>query len=145
MAAPAALARMPAALRRAAWGVVLALWLSGTALLALQLLVRVPGEFGPTPHPLEPATRTLHGVLALATLYLLGWLSARHVGAGWQAARRRATGTLLLGSLALLVASGFALYFVTADAARGLAARAHDVVGVAALLPALLHWLRRRG
>lgn len=136
---------MPPALRYAAWGAVLALWLSGATLLVLQLFLRAPDEFGVARHPLEPALHTLHGVFAVASLYLLGWLSARHVGEGWRSARRRRTGATLLGALALLVVSGFALYFLTADGARGWSTRLHDVLGTAALLPALLHWVRRRG
>lgn len=145
MPPPAQQVSMPPALRITAWSAVLALWLSGSALLVMQLLLRTPDEFGVARHPLEPAMHTLHGVLALATLYLLGWLSARHVATGWSTARRRRSGVALLGVLALLAVSGFALYFLAADAARAWSTRLHDVIGAAALLPALLHWLRRRG
>jgi len=136
--------RMPPALRRAAYLGVSALWLSGTVLLVLQLFFRRTDEFGLQRHPLEPSLLTLHGVLGVLGLYLLGWLSARHVGEVWQRAERRASGITLLAALAILAASGFALFFLTSDALRDGTIRVHDWLGALALAPTLAHWLAPR-
>jgi hypothetical protein len=138
--------RMPPALRRTVYVGVSALWLSGGALLVLQLFFRRTDEFGLARHPLEPGLLTLHGVLAVLGLYLLGWLSARHVGEAWRLAERRSSGVTLLATLGILALSGFALFFLTGDALRAGAAGLHDWLGALALVPALAHWLvpRRR-
>ena len=135
---------MPPALRRAAYLGIAALWLSGTALLVLQLFFRRADEFGLLRHPLEPGMLTLHGVLAVLGLYLLGWLSARHVGEAWRRAERRVSGITLLATLGILALSGFALFFLASDALREAAARVHDWLGALALAPALAHWLAPR-
>jgi hypothetical protein len=136
--------RMPLALRAATYAGIGALWLSGCAVLALQLWWRRPGEFGLLRHPAEPLLISVHGVLAIGGLYLLGWLSARHVAEIWQRAERRVSGSVLLGVLGVLAVSGFALFFLVDERWRDLTAGWHDWLGAATLLPALRHWLRRR-
>jgi hypothetical protein len=132
---------MAPALRLSAYAGVTALWLSGSVLLALQLWFRKPDEFGVLRHPLEPGLLTLHGVLAVAGVYLLGWLSARHVSEVWARAERRRSGVALLAALGVLTLSGFALFFLTGDALRADTTRLHDWLGALTLLPALAHWL----
>lgn len=136
--------RMPPALRIAAYVGVGTLWLSGGALLVLQLFLRRPDEFGLLRHPFEPGLTTLHGVLAVLGLYLLGWLSARHVGEAWWRAERRASGSTLLTALGILTLSGFALFFLGSDTLRGAMIGVHDWLGALALAPALAHWLTPR-
>jgi hypothetical protein len=136
--------RLPTTLRRAAYLAVTALWLSGGALLVLQLWLRRPDEFGLMRHPLEPALQTLHGVLGMAALYLLGWLSARHVGEAWRRAERRRSGIALLATLGILALSGGALFFLTGDAARAASIWLHDGLGALTPAAALAHWLARR-
>jgi hypothetical protein len=120
------------------------LWASGAMLLALQLWFRQPGEFGLVRHPAEPALHTTHGVLAVLGLFGLGWISARHAGAALASSGARRGGPVLLAALGLLAASGFALYYLSADAVRAASSWLHAGLGAVVILPALWHW-RGRG
>jgi len=40
------------------------------------------GQFGMKPH-LEPAVLLVHGIVAILSMYLLGWVTARHVLRWW--------------------------------------------------------------
>ena len=59
-----------------------------------------------------------HGVLAVGAVFLLGWLAAEHIPAGWSRALRRASGLWLAGCTLILVVSGYALYYSTGGLAR---------------------------
>jgi hypothetical protein len=135
--------RMAPLLRFAAYGLVAGLWLSGCAWLLLQGFFRVATPFGPQLHPWQPPLLLVHGVLAIPALYLFGWISPGHALEGGRSRRRRASGGSFWLLLALLVLSGFALYFVTAEAPRALSSWVHEMLGVAAGAVALLHWIYR--
>jgi hypothetical protein len=136
--------RMPASMRNIIYVVVGGLWLSGGAWLLLQYFFRSSGEFGLQPHPLQPSLLLMHGVLAVAGTWLLGWISHGHALEGWRQQQRRFSGGGLWLLCALLVISGFALFFVTADAAQTLTTSTHEVLGVVVTIPALVHWWVRR-
>jgi hypothetical protein len=137
---------MPA---RRRWGVYLVLgtlWLSGCAWLALDQFFQGRGPFGSIPNPLQPAILLAHGIIAILAMYLLGWVSARHVLRWWPARLRRWSGGLLAALFVLLSVSGFALFFVSDDRWQHLAAAAHDILGVGVTAFAIQHWFfaRRR-
>jgi uncharacterized membrane protein len=134
---------MPKALRWSLYGVGAGLWLSGCVWLVLHLFFEAPTQFGIEPHPWESPLLLVHGVLAVPALYLLGWVTSRHVIDGWRMARRRLSGGLISGVLVFLALSGFALFFFTDDAVRAAVALLHEVIGVACLVPALAHWQTR--
>jgi len=96
-----------------------------------------------TAHPLEPPMLLAHGVIAILSMYLFGWITARHVLHWWPAGLRRVSGGALAAFIALLVVSGFALFFLTDDQWQHAAALAHDVLGVAVALFAIQHWFFR--
>jgi succinate dehydrogenase/fumarate reductase cytochrome b subunit len=79
-------------------------------------------------------------------MYLLGWISARHVRRWWTGRLRRVSGGILAAIFALLTLTGFALFFISNDAWQHAAAAAHDVLGVAVTVIAIQHWFfaRRR-
>lgn len=123
------------------------LWASGIAWLVLDLWFARAGEFGREPHPLCAPLLLLHGIVSLPVLYLAGWVSSRHATLQWKLRKRRASGSLFALLLLVLAASGFALFFLTGDAAQRFSAVAHEVIGVLAPLSILEHWFtgRRRG
>jgi hypothetical protein len=131
---------MPRAQRAAVYLIVGALWISGCAWLALDEFAAQQGPFGTTPHPLEPPLLLAHGVAAVASLYLLGWIGARHALRWWGGGLRRTSGGTLAFIMALLILSGFALFFVSSDAWQRYCAQVHDVLGVAVTLFAIQHW-----
>jgi hypothetical protein len=122
------------------------LWFSGCLWLLLDQFFSSAGQFGRTPHPWEPPILMIHGIVALVTMYVLGWVSARHILRWWPGRLRRLSGGTLAAFLALLVLSGFALFFVSDDRWQILAARSHDILGLAVTAFAIQHWFfaRRR-
>ena len=135
--------RMPRVLRTMVFGVSALLWLSGALWLLVHFAFPQHNEFGPLPHPWEPGLMRAHGILAVAAVFLLGWLAAEHIPAGWSRALRRASGLWLAGCTLVLVVSGYALYYSTGGLHEG-AAAVHEWLGIAALVAALAHWLRSR-
>jgi len=120
------------------------LWISGCAWLVLEFFFRTTGEFGTVPHPWQPGLLVAHGIAALLVLFIVGWLVGTHVEARWRIGMKRASGVVLLALTGLLAVSGFAAFYVTADALRASTATIHEVLGVLALLPVLIHWFGAR-
>ena len=99
--------------------------------------------FGPLPNPWEAVLMRMHGMLAVGGVFLLGWIIEAHTLERWGSARNRLSGIALVGSVALLVASGYALYYTT-GALHEAASRTHEWLGAGSLLAALAHWVRAR-
>src|SRR5581483_4282147 len=74
---------MRAGLRVAIYTVFGALWASGCLWLLLHEFFTHPGDFGPVPNPWEPAILRLHGWIAVAAVFLLGWITAGHISDRW--------------------------------------------------------------
>jgi hypothetical protein len=137
---------MPRRQRFAVYTVLGVLWVSGCWWLLLDEFFTRPGQFGSMPHPWEPAILLIHGIVAILSMYVLGWVSARHVLRWWPARLRRLSGGLLAALFAVLTSSGFALFFVSDDRLLRFSAAAHDVIGIAITVFAVQHWFfaRRR-
>jgi hypothetical protein len=135
--------QMPRALRRSVLGLCTLLWGSGVAWLALHLFFEPRTEFGPLPHPWEPLLMRVHGLLAVVSVFLLGWLVAGHIVERWRRSRSRLSGWTLLVLAAVLIASGYALYY-TVGPAHTASARVHEWLGAVSIIAALAHWLRIR-
>ncbi len=119
------------------------LWFTGVIWLVLHYAFQRHNEFGDLPNPAEPALMRLHGLLAVAGVFLFGWLTAAHVTPRWSIGRNRTSGLVLASCVVVLVVSGYALYYTTADL-HTQASVLHQVLGVLALVAALSHWLRNR-
>jgi len=119
------------------------LWASGCFWLILHEFFARAGAFGPVPHPWEPPLLRLHGWMAVGGVFLLGWITARHVSDRWPQTIKRLSGLAVAGVASILALSGYALYYTT-DALHDAAAVAHEVLGAAAILFALAHWRRYR-
>lgn len=115
-----------------------ALWVSGVAWLLLHYVWATPGEFGVIRHPMEAPVLLAHGLIALLTLFVLGWFAGRHTGAA-TSGRRVASGWLLTGLTGLLVVAGCAQLFLTSAAWQSGSAVVHEILGVALLLPLWAH------
>jgi hypothetical protein len=137
---------MPKRPRAAVYVILGALWISGCAWLLLDQCCAKRGPFGIEPHPLEPPLLLIHGVVAVVGMYLLGWITARHALRWWTAGLRRISGGVLAAMLAVLIVSGFALFFLSDDAWQRAAGLSHEVLGVVVTVFAIQHWfLHRRG
>lgn len=123
-----------------------ALWLSGCLWLCLDQFFAKRGPFGVTPHPLQAPILLLHGVAAILSMYLFGWITARHALRWWPGRVRRLSGGALAALLAVLIVSGFALFFLIDDESQHIAAAIHEVLGLGVTVFAIQHWFfGRRG
>ena len=96
------------------------------------------GEFGEATSPLAPFAMQVHGAAAMVFLVLLGTLLQGHVRQAWNARRSRVTGGGMLAGVALLVASGYGLYYLGGEETRAAVSLLHWVVGL--VLPVWLVW-----
>jgi hypothetical protein len=119
------------------------LWGSGVLWLVLHFGFSQQGPFGALPNPWEPTLMRVHGLLAVGAVFLLGWIGGGHILVRWSGARNRHSGVVLAGSGALLIASGYALYYCT-GLLHDIASATHEWLGVAAVSMALAHWWRAR-
>jgi hypothetical protein len=140
---PWARVRMSSPLRAALFASCALLWLSGAAWLVVHLALEQPTPFGPLPNPWEPVLLKVHGLFAVAGVFLLGWVTADHLSERRSGRRNYRSGLVLAGTAALLVLSGYALYYTT-GAVHEVAARTHELLGVGSLLAAFAHWWRIR-
>jgi hypothetical protein len=130
---------MSAALRWTSYGVFSLLWVSGCLWLILHERFPSQTPFGPLPNLWEAPLIHLHGWLAVAGVFVLGWICGGHVLDRWPLYRVRASGPFLAGLAALLVATGYALYYTT-DRVHQIASTTHRILGAAGILLAILHW-----
>jgi hypothetical protein len=126
----------------AIYAVLGATWCSGGAWLIFHYLLLRHGEFGDAPHPLESWSLALHGACAFATLWLGGWLWSAHVLPWWSSAKRRASGIVLIVMAAVLIASGYLLYYASDEGLRHWSGLLHWSIGLLLALPLLVHALR---
>jgi len=133
---------MSRSLRIVTMMVCAALWLSGGVWMLLHYFFQINTEFGPGPNPWEPVMIRIHGIVAIGTVFLLGWIAARHIGIAWKQLRNRVSGIALSSACALLVLSGYALYYLPDDELRVDSELIHQVLGAAAIVVALIHWRR---
>jgi hypothetical protein len=127
--------------RRISMALLLALaglWMSGVLWLVLHYLLATRGEFGETRHPFEAPVLLVHGLVAMLALFVLGWFTARHALPA-RSGHRRPSGWWLAVAMAVLVVTGCLQLFLAGDALHAALSLGHEVLGVALLLPVLLH------
>jgi hypothetical protein len=131
---------MTAQQRRGVYLLTGLLWLSGCVWLGMDQWPSHRDPFAGERNAWQPALLTAHGIMAIASMYLIGWISSHHVVRWWVIKRRRWSGGLLAGATAVLILSGFALFFVSDDRWQRYAAGVHDVLGVSFTVLAIQHW-----
>jgi len=130
--------------RRLAYAAFAAIWATGILWLFFHYFLQRQGEFGAEPHPLEAWCLRLHGMAAFVALWLAGLLWAVHVRHGLARPKRRVSGIALIAMFAVLAASGWLLYYASDDALRDVVRLIHWLVGLALIVPFLVHGLRAR-
>ena len=119
-------------------------WLTGGLWLLFHYFLVTQGQFGPTTNPLEPWWLKLHGAFAFAAVWVFGLLWGIHIAKLWPHKRRRSSGGVLTGIFALLILSGYLLYYVGDDIIRPKISALHWVVGLACPVFFVWHRLKRR-
>ncbi len=122
--------------------VVAGVSLSGVAWLGLHYFGPRPGPFGLMRNPWEGQVLALHGAFAIASAWLFGWLWNAHLGAAWRTRRQRGTGVTLAAVFALLIVTGYLLYYLAGDYARAVTGVVHWSLGLAAVAVFLAHRFR---
>jgi hypothetical protein len=135
--------RMSRGLRWAVYVTFGALWASGCYWLGLHYLFARETDFGLAQHPWAPMVLRVHGWIAVGSVFLLGWITARHVSDRWSQVIKRVSGLAIAGVAAMLALTGYALYYTT-DGLHDVAGTVHQLIGGAAILLALTHWRRYR-
>lgn len=122
--------------RSALYAISTLLWLSGSCWLYYAYLAPAQDPFGSGTHPAQPLLLELHGAAAMAFLVLFGTLLPTHVEPGWRQRRHRFSGLSLVVASAVLVLSGWGLYYLGEESLRNATSILHSFVGVVA--PVLL-------
>lgn len=112
------------------YAILLGCWASGALWLLVHFELPHRGEFGLTLSPLEPWFLAAHGAFAFAALGLGGWLLATHVPPGWRSGRSRPSGIAMASGTAVLIVTGYLLYYLGGDRSRALVSIAHWAVGL---------------
>jgi hypothetical protein len=133
---------MSTALRLVIYTICTLLWLSGCVWLVAHFFFPVSTEFGPAPNPAEPWLLRIHGWVAVGAVFLFGWITSGHISDRWRKPQNRVSGLSLAAFVSILTLSGYALYYTT-DRLHDASAIAHEVLGVLAIVFALVHWRAR--
>ena len=88
---------------------------------------------------IEATAMKVHGGAAMLALLALGSLLQRHVPKGWRVGRKRVTGLAMLASCAVLIVSGYLLYYAGGEALRQISSYVHLGFGVALSALVLVH------
>jgi hypothetical protein len=119
--------------RYSLYAVLSLLFLSGAAWAYWNYLVGSPGDF-------EAGAKAwamkIHGAAAMGILVLIGMLLSAHVRFAWRARRNRGNGSVFLSAFAVLIITGYGLYYVGGERLRAWTSWIHLTVGLA--LPILL-------
>ncbi len=118
---------------------------SGLAWLIARYFLRSAGQFGETVHPIEPWAIKLHGAAAMLMLFFLGTLLNGHVRRALKSGRNLVSGWSMVAMFALLILTGFGLYYVAGESDRPVWSSVHWIVGIALALGIVVHiaWGRR--
>lgn len=127
------------------YAVAVTLFLSGAAWVLFGWLAERDEARAEWLRSLKPWALQLHGAAAMALLVALGILIPLHIRRAWQARRNRTNGAFFVTVTALLVATGYGLYYFGDDRWRSAASWIHLILGFAAPVLLALHiWLGRR-
>lgn len=113
------------------------------ALLALSGLAWLGGRYGlrpdpELPHPLEAWALKLHGAATMLGLLALGSVLPQHVRFAWRTRRNRTSGATVLSVAAILIVTGYGLYYAADEDLRPWLSLGHWGIGL--VLPAGVVW-----
>ncbi|WP_124384211.1 hypothetical protein [Ralstonia sp. SET104] len=124
--------------RRRRWmvyGVFAALLVTGLIWLALHFL----DDGSESGTQVLAWSMKVHGAAAMAGLYLFGMLWGPHIRNAWVRRRNRAAGAVFGTLTAVLVATGYALYYVNGELPRQSAEILHWLAGVTVCIALWVH------
>ena len=122
----------------AVYGATVALVVSGLVWVVLHYFAQQKGDFGPSPHPLEPWMLRIHGAAAMAGLVIFGSLLPIHIRRAWALRRNIFLGIALVTFMLLLTATAYLLYYAGDEKLRPIISLMHWIIGLA--VAPLLTW-----
>jgi hypothetical protein len=128
--------RLSATLRFALYSSFAVLYSSGALWIARHYLPLVLGSLGQVP---ETSWLALHGAGATVALAAMGGVLAVHSAPAWREGQNRASGLGFGAGIALLVVTGYLLYYAGGEALRDAASVLHWALGLAAPLLLVFH------
>jgi hypothetical protein len=81
----------------------------------------------------------VHALAGLACVYVVGTLWFMHVRRAWRSQRNRVAGSLFFALMATLIATGYALGYLTGEGNHLAIARLHWIAGLVAACVYLVH------
>jgi hypothetical protein len=111
------------------------LWLTGAVWLYFRYAMDAQEEFGFQSHPSQSVVLQIHGAVAIGFCIILG-SSLYHIRPGWKKKLQRLSGVLLLTVCAILILTGWGLYYLGDEQIRNLTSLTHSLLGV--FLPVLI-------
>ena len=130
---------LPAWQRRWLHGCLWAALTSGMTWITLHYMIG-PGPEG-LPLPAESWVMKLHGISAFAALFGAGLVGGGHVARGWRSGLQRNSGLALCALGGLMVASGYAMYYLLPETWRTVVGLGHAALGLS--LAGVLLWHTR--
>lgn len=135
--------RLPKVQRYILYVVSVGVWATGLIWLIYHYFFRVEGPFGFRNHPMEAISLKVHGGFSFASLWIFGVLWWPHILRGWRAVWRRWSGGSLVGLIAVLIITGWGLYYFPGREVREWTSIVHWSVGLASLVVFMVHWLSK--
>ena len=118
------------------YAVLALLFVSGIAWAYWNYLAALPADFEANS---KAWTMKIHGAAAMAVLVLIGMLLTGHVRFAWRARRNRANGSIFVTVFALLIITGYGLYYAGGEKLRTWTSWIHLAVGLALPIFLLFH------
>jgi hypothetical protein len=112
---------------------------SGAIWLLFHYFVQLKGEFGEARHPMEAVSLKVHGAAAMLFLVMFGSLIPVHMLKGWALERNLRTAIALLAFNALLLLTGYGLYYASSESAHAWISKTHWIAGLLLPLFLLMH------
>lgn len=136
---PAERVRLGTSARRALYATMIALIGSGVGWLGVHFGSELFGARTDDLHRLaqEALALKVHGATAFAALLALGAMGAHHARRGWALKRNRVGGSVVVVEFALLITTGYALYYLVSDDTHAPVSVLHWALGLA-LAPMLI-------
>jgi hypothetical protein len=124
------------------YAVLALVFLSGVTWAYWNYLVASPGDFEMSA---KAWAMKIHGAAAMAVLVLIGMLLNAHVRFAWRAGRNRANGSVFLSAFAVLIITGYGLYYLGGERLRAWTSWIHLAIGLVLPILLLIHiFLGRR-
>ena len=121
--------------------VFLLLFFSGIIWLFLHYFCNYYGEFGLETHPMESKVLALHGIVAIFSTFLFGYIWGTHARQRlkMKSKKNKKSGIAISVTLTILCITAGILYYIGNDKIRQITSIAHWVMGIALFFIIILH------